>query len=84
MRIRDAAHPLDRSSVHPERYALVEQMACDAGCSVTELMDNAVARARIQLEDYVSSEVGLPTLRDIMTELAGGRDPRAIRALPVC
>lgn len=77
LRIRDSAHPLDQSSVHPERYALVEQMAHDANCSVPELMSSSAARATIKLEDYVSDEVGLPTLRDIMDELAKpGRDPR--------
>ncbi|MGB0416960.1 MAG: helix-hairpin-helix domain-containing protein, partial [Coraliomargarita sp.] len=77
LRIRDAEHPLDQSSVHPERYPLVEQMASDAGCSVIELMSSSAARAKIQLENYVSTEVGLPTLRDIMEELAKpGRDPR--------
>ncbi len=78
LRIRDGEHPLDQSSVHPERYALVEQMATDAGASVTELIQSSAARAKIQLENYVSDEVGLPTLRDIMAELAKpGRDPRA-------
>ncbi len=78
LRIRDGEHPLDQSSVHPERYALVEQMAADAGASVTELIQSSAARAKIKLESYVSNEVGLPTLRDIMDELAKpGRDPRA-------
>ena len=77
LRIRDGKHPLDQSSVHPERYALVEQMAVDAGCSVTELMNSSAARTKIRLETYVSEDVGLPTLRDIMDELAKpGRDPR--------
>ena len=70
LRIRDGEHPLDQSSVHPERYALVEQMAADAGASVTELIQSSAARAKIKLESYVSDEVGLPTLRDIMDELA--------------
>lgn len=78
LRIRDGEHPLDQSSVHPERYPLVEQMAADAGASVTELIQSSAARAKIKLESYVSDEVGLPTLRDIMDELAKpGRDPRA-------
>ena len=77
LRIRDGQHPLDQSSVHPERYPLVEQMATDAGCSVTELISSSAARTKIKLEAYVSDEVGLPTLRDIMAELAKpGRDPR--------
>lgn len=77
LRIRDGAHPLDGSAVHPERYALVEQMAADAGCTVSDLLHSAEHRNRIQLEKYVSDEVGLPTLKDIQAELAKpGRDPR--------
>ena len=69
---------LDASAVHPERYKLVKQMAKDAGCSVADLMQSEDARESIQVKDYVSEEVGLPTLRDIMAELAKpGRDPRA-------
>ncbi|WP_269522356.1 Tex family protein [Coraliomargarita parva] len=78
LRIRSAENPLDQSGVHPERYPLVERMAADAGCSVAELIQSNVARNKIKLENYVSEEVGLPTLRDIMDELAKpGRDPRA-------
>src|SRR6185503_6990886 len=77
LRIRDAKHPLDTSAVHPERYALVEKMAADAGCTVQELMANEVKRKGIDLKKYVSDGVGLPTLQDIMSELAKpGRDPR--------
>jgi uncharacterized protein len=77
LRIRDAAHPLDASSVHPERYALVEKMAADLGTTVPDLMRDAKLRARIKLEAYVTPEVGLPTLTDILAELAKpGRDPR--------
>ncbi|MEN8660934.1 MAG: Tex family protein [Lentimonas sp.] len=77
LRIRDAEHPLDRSGVHPERYTLVEQMAATVGCKVEDLTKGSAARAKINLQDYVSEEVGLPTLRDIMEELAKpGRDPR--------
>ncbi|MDP0491223.1 MAG: Tex family protein [Verrucomicrobiota bacterium JB023] len=77
LRVRGGVHPLDSSAVHPERYALVEQMAADAGCEVQELLTNPAARKRIKLENYVSEEVGLPTLEDIMGELAKpGRDPR--------
>jgi uncharacterized protein len=77
LRIRDAAHPLDQSGVHPERYVLVEQMAAKVGCKLEDLTKDSDARAKIKLEDYVSNEVGLPTLRDIMDELAKpGRDPR--------
>ncbi len=69
---------LDSSAVHPERYKLVKQMAKDAGCSVADLIRDESARQRLNIRDYVSDEVGLPTLRDIMEELAKpGRDPRA-------
>ncbi len=77
LRIRDAAHPLDASAVHPERYALVEKMAADAGCSVPDLMREDSLRKKIDLKKYVSEEVGLPTLQDILAELSKpGRDPR--------
>jgi uncharacterized protein len=77
LRIRDAKHPLDQSGVHPERYSLVEQMAAAVGCKVEDLTQDSGARAKINLQDYVSETVGLPTLRDIMAELAKpGRDPR--------
>ncbi len=77
LRIRDAAHPLDQSAVHPERYALVERMAADLGVTVKDLMADDKLRRRIKLDAYVSSEVGLPTLQDILAELAKpGRDPR--------
>lgn len=77
LRIRGAAHPLDASSVHPERYPLVEKMAADLGCAVTDLMQKPELRAKIDLKKYVSADVGLPTLQDIMNELAKpGRDPR--------
>jgi uncharacterized protein len=77
LRIRDSAHPLDASAVHPERYPLVEKMAADLGATVADLMRDAQLRARIKLEAYVTAEVGLPTLNDIMAELAKpGRDPR--------
>jgi uncharacterized protein len=69
---------LDGSAVHPERYDLVRKMAKDAGCSVAELVANEDARTRVDVGAYVSDDVGLPTLRDIMSELAKpGRDPRA-------
>ena len=78
LRIRDAAHPLDASAVHPERYALVEKMAADLGCSVSDLIQQDSLRKKINLQTYVSEEVGLPTLKDIVAELAKpGRDPRA-------
>jgi uncharacterized protein len=77
LRIRDGAHPLDGSGVHPERYALVEKMAADLGATVADLIRDAKLRAKIKLETYVTAEVGLPTLTDIMGELAKpGRDPR--------
>jgi uncharacterized protein len=77
LRIRDAAHPLDASAVHPERYALVEKMAADLGATVADLMRESKLRAGIKLESYVTADVGLPTLTDIMAELAKpGRDPR--------
>ena len=77
LRIQDAEHPLDRSGVHPERYTLVEQMAQDINCRVEDLMSDSSLRGKIKLENYVSDGVGLPTLKDIMDELAKpGRDPR--------
>jgi uncharacterized protein len=77
LRIRGAAHPLDASAVHPERYALVEKMAADLGCGVGDLMTNAALRAKIDIKKYVTAEVGEPTLKDIVAELAKpGRDPR--------
>jgi uncharacterized protein len=77
LRVYGGTHPLDASAVHPERYALVEQMARDAGCAVTDLMRDETKRSAIKLERYVTDTVGLPTLKDIMDELAKpGRDPR--------
>ena len=77
LRIRDAANPLDSSAVHPERYPLVEKMAADLGCGVADLLRDASLRKKIDLQKYVSAEVGLPTLRDIIEELSKpGRDPR--------
>ncbi len=77
LRIRDAAHPLDASAVHPERYPLVEKMAADLGATVADLVRDSKLRAKIKLEAYTTPEVGLPTLTDIMAELAKpGRDPR--------
>ena len=78
LRIRDAAHPLDASAVHPERYPLVEKMAADVGCTVADLLRDAKLRAKIKPDAYVTDTVGLPTLKDILAELAKpGRDPRA-------
>ena len=77
LRIRDSAHPLDASAVHPERYELVDRMAADLGCSVGDLLREPAKRAAIKLDHYVTPEVGLPTLKDIVAELAKpGRDPR--------
>ncbi|MDO4959375.1 MAG: Tex family protein [Prevotellaceae bacterium] len=78
LRIRDAKNPLDASAVHPESYAIVEQMAKDSGCTVKELMSSAEKRKAIDIKKYVTEEVGIPTLTDIMNELEKpGRDPRA-------
>ncbi|MHB9138574.1 MAG: helix-hairpin-helix domain-containing protein, partial [Victivallaceae bacterium] len=77
LRIRGAANPLDASGVHPERYELVKRMAEDHGCGIPELMKKAAAGTKIELARYVSDSIGLPTLEDIMRELARpGRDPR--------
>jgi uncharacterized protein len=77
LRIRDSAHPLDASAVHPERYPLVEKMAADLGATVADLVRDGKLRAKIKLENYVTADVGLPTLNDIVSELAKpGRDPR--------
>jgi protein Tex len=77
LRIRDAAHVLDASGVHPERYALVNQMAKDLGHTVNDLLKDVQLQKQIKLQQYVSDSVGLPTLNDIMAELAKpGRDPR--------
>jgi uncharacterized protein len=77
LRIRGAVHPLDASAVHPERYDLVKRMALDAGCDVSDLLTKEELRKKIEPRKYVSEEVGLPTLQDIVNELAKpGRDPR--------
>ncbi|WP_077919904.1 Tex family protein [Spirosoma sp. 209] len=77
LRIEGAKNPLDNSAVHPERYALVERMAADIGSNVVTLIQQPDLRRQIKPERYVTSEVGLPTLRDILTELdKPGRDPR--------
>jgi uncharacterized protein len=77
LRIPGARNPLDNSAVHPERYALVEQMATDQGCTVADLINNKEKRAGIDVRHYVTADVGLPTLNDIMKELEKpGRDPR--------
>jgi len=77
LRIRDSLNPLDRSAVHPESYPVVEKMAQDRNCSVFDLMNDESRRKNIDLQAYVTDRVGLPTLMDIMEELAKpGRDPR--------
>jgi uncharacterized protein len=77
LRISEAKHPLDSSAVHPERYELVEKMAKDVNASVSDLMSSDELRNKIILKNYVSETVGLPTLQDILEELAKpGRDPR--------
>ncbi|HEY0968335.1 MAG TPA: Tex family protein, partial [Opitutaceae bacterium] len=77
LRIRDSVHPLDASAVHPESYPIVEKMAADLGVTVADLMRDAAVRAKIHPEKYVTDKVGLPTLNDILAELAKpGRDPR--------
>ena len=77
IRVAASDNPLDRSAVHPERYALVERMAKDLGVKVEDLISNAELRKQIDVNRYVSAEVGLPTLHDIMSELEKpGRDPR--------
>lgn len=77
LRIQGGAQPLDNSAVHPERYALVERMAADQGCSVRQLMEDKAQRQKIDIDRYVTPTVGLPTLQDIMAELdKPGRDPR--------
>lgn len=78
LRVRDAVNPLDSSAVHPEAYPVVQKMAEDLGCSVSDLISSNDLRRKINLETYVSDAFGLPTLRDILQELEKpGRDPRA-------
>lgn len=77
LRVPEAKNPLDATAVHPESYAIVEQMAADCGCSVAQLISSADERSKIDIKRYVTPTVGLPTLRDIMAELEKpGRDPR--------
>lgn len=78
LRIPGAKNPLDGSAVHPERYGVVETMAKDCKCTVAELIASPEARKKIDLARYVSEDLGMPTLTDIMSELEKpGRDPRA-------
>jgi uncharacterized protein len=77
LRIHNAENSLDESGVHPERYSTVEKMAADVGCTVADLMVREDARKKVDIRKYVSDNLGLPTLQDIMEELAKpGRDPR--------
>ncbi|RAW00269.1 Tex family protein [Pseudochryseolinea flava] len=79
LRIGDSQNPLDASAVHPESYAIVQQMAADLNCSVKELMSSADLRRQLDLKKYVNDKVGLPTLTDIVSELEKpGRDPRQV------
>ena len=78
LRVRESHNPLDRSAVHPERYALVERMARSVGSDVESLMRDKALRDKLRLDDFVTDECGLPTLHDIMRELEKpGLDPRA-------
>ena len=77
LRLREGSNPLDASAVHPESYHIVDAMAADLGCGVQDLMAQPALRQQIELERYVTDRVGLPTLKDILAELARpGRDPR--------
>ncbi len=77
LRIPDANNPLDNSAVHPESYSIVEKMAKDKKCSVSDLINNKEIRNSVVLKDYITENAGLPTLQDIMEELnKPGRDPR--------
>ena len=78
LRIREGENPLDASAVHPESYPVVAAMAADAGCKVGDLMQREELRQKIKLDRYVGDKVGMPTLTDIVSELAKpGRDPRS-------
>ncbi len=77
LRVTNSANPLDNSAVHPERYGIVNQIAKDLGCSVSDLIKDSQKRQQIDLKRYVSDDVGMPTLTDILHELEKpGRDPR--------
>ena len=77
LRLPTSPNPLDNTAVHPESYAIVEQMAHDSNCSVLDLISNKTIREKINLQKYVTESVGLPTLNDIIKELEKpGRDPR--------
>ena len=77
LRVRNAAQPLDASAVHPERYGLVQRIARDQGCTVLDLLSDPKRREAIEIDSYISDDVGAPTLQDIVDELGKpGRDPR--------
>ena len=77
LRIQDAVHVLDNSAVHPESYHIVKKMAEKLSCSINDLIEKEALRKQIKLSDFVTENVGLPTLQDIMSELSKpGRDPR--------
>ena len=79
LRIRGAENPLDASAVHPERYAIVDRMAADAGMPLRDLVGNSLAAKKIDVRRYITDEAGEPTLKDIVAELVKpGRDPRAV------
>lgn len=80
LRVKNASNPLDNTAVHPESYPIVQRMAKDLHCTITDLIHSEEKRKQIQLRDYVSKQVGLPTLEDIINELKKpGRDPRPTR-----
>jgi uncharacterized protein len=77
LRIRTGIHPLDKSAVHPESYHIVEKMASDLNCSIDDLIQQKELRKKINLQNYITNTIGLPTLKDILNELEKpGRDPR--------
>ncbi|HPQ07950.1 MAG TPA: Tex family protein [Bacteroidia bacterium] len=77
LRIQNGTHPLDKSAVHPESYHIVEKMAQDLNCTIDDLLQKPELRKKINLNNYITEDVGLPTLQDIMSELEKpGRDPR--------
>lgn len=79
LRVKASDNPLDTTAVHPERYSLVEQMAKDAHCTVKELIEHKDVRNNVKIERYISKDCGLPTLNDIMQELANpGRESRTM------
>jgi uncharacterized protein len=77
LRIQEGDNPLDNSAVHPERYALVNKMAKDLKLNVSQLIGDTSIKSKIDLKNYVSDQIGIPTLEDILSELEKpGRDPR--------